>query len=201
LDTTACYSYISPSGKYTWKEEGDYMDTILNTNGCDSIISIHLAIKRVNTNIVETNWGLMVAFSGGEYKWFECGNNTLLDGQSDQSLATNIPGTYAAIITDHGCADTSACFTILPTDIADEPISKVKLYPNPTHGIFSIDLGKEYPKTLVTISNPGGKKILQKEFYNTDKIKISEALSPGLYFVTVNTGDREVFLKLVTSEE
>jgi hypothetical protein len=43
LDTTACFSYTSPSGNI-WTESGTYEDIIPNAAGCDSIITINLII-------------------------------------------------------------------------------------------------------------------------------------------------------------
>ncbi len=40
----ACNSYTSPSGLYTWTASGSYLDTLVNSNGCDSIITTELTI-------------------------------------------------------------------------------------------------------------------------------------------------------------
>jgi len=44
LDVTVCSQYTSPSGNYTWYAAGTYYDTIPNTQGCDSIITINLSM-------------------------------------------------------------------------------------------------------------------------------------------------------------
>jgi hypothetical protein len=44
ISEQVCASYISPSGMFTWSTTGTYMDTIPNTVGCDSIITISLTI-------------------------------------------------------------------------------------------------------------------------------------------------------------
>ncbi|MEL0212136.1 MAG: hypothetical protein VW891_16415, partial [Novosphingobium sp.] len=46
-------SYISPSGKI-WDSSGIYTDTIINNNGCDSIITLNLTISNP-TNYADTN--------------------------------------------------------------------------------------------------------------------------------------------------
>ena len=38
-------SYLSPSGKYLWTISGTYNDTIINSNGCDSIMTINLSVN------------------------------------------------------------------------------------------------------------------------------------------------------------
>ena len=43
---SACDSYTSPSGKYTWTISGIYHDTIPNAAGCDSSMAIDLTINK-----------------------------------------------------------------------------------------------------------------------------------------------------------
>jgi hypothetical protein len=42
IQVTSCNNYISPSGNYTWNTSGIYTDTIANSTGCDSIITVDL---------------------------------------------------------------------------------------------------------------------------------------------------------------
>ena len=44
LTVSACDSYTSPSGNYTWNTSGTYMDTLTNAAGCDSILTIDLTV-------------------------------------------------------------------------------------------------------------------------------------------------------------
>lgn len=41
---TACDNYSSPSGNYSWSTSGQYMDTVVNSHNCDSIITVNLQI-------------------------------------------------------------------------------------------------------------------------------------------------------------
>lgn len=44
IEETACATYTSPSGNYTWTTSGLYVDTIPNAAMCDSVIAIDLTI-------------------------------------------------------------------------------------------------------------------------------------------------------------
>lgn len=44
ISELACNSYTSPSGNYTWTSSGTYYDTIPNSQGCDSIMTINLTV-------------------------------------------------------------------------------------------------------------------------------------------------------------
>lgn len=45
LDVTACDSYASPSGNYTWTTSGTYYDTLSTVLGCDSLLTINLTVN------------------------------------------------------------------------------------------------------------------------------------------------------------
>jgi hypothetical protein len=49
-----CESYTSPSGLYTWTTNGTYQDTIPNSFGCDSTMTIHLTLNNTTSSIAET---------------------------------------------------------------------------------------------------------------------------------------------------
>ncbi len=46
----ACDEYTSPSGNYTWYNTGTYNDTIPNTGGCDSVITINILSFGITVN-------------------------------------------------------------------------------------------------------------------------------------------------------
>ncbi|MEY3983952.1 MAG: hypothetical protein RL160_1511 [Bacteroidota bacterium] len=46
LTLTRCNQMVSPSGKFTWTQNGTYTDIIPNAQGCDSLITVHLTITK-----------------------------------------------------------------------------------------------------------------------------------------------------------
>jgi len=46
ISPSVCYSYTSPSGNHTWSSSGTYMDTLINSAGCDSLITINLTVNQ-----------------------------------------------------------------------------------------------------------------------------------------------------------
>ncbi|NOQ24164.1 MAG: T9SS type A sorting domain-containing protein [Bacteroidales bacterium] len=52
INENACNSYTVPSGDETYTLSGTYMDTIPNTAGCDSIITINLTIINSTTSTI-----------------------------------------------------------------------------------------------------------------------------------------------------
>ncbi len=52
ISTSTCGTYVSPSGKYTYTQSGVYKDTIANSVGCDSIITINLTVTNETTSTI-----------------------------------------------------------------------------------------------------------------------------------------------------
>jgi hypothetical protein len=51
ISPVVCTSYTSPSGNDTWTSSGTYMDTIPNSVGCDSSITIHLLVNNSSASL------------------------------------------------------------------------------------------------------------------------------------------------------
>ncbi len=69
INVSACNSYKSPSNKYTWTVSNTYNDTIMNADGCDSVISIVLRVNKT-----EYSGGGVIACNkyrspSGKYLW------------------------------------------------------------------------------------------------------------------------------------
>jgi hypothetical protein len=81
VNVSACDSYTSPSGNHTWINSGVYTDTLLNTFGCDSIITINLTINNNSSNHLSGT----VFFN---YEPVQTGTVTLIqkDGTSPQEV-------------------------------------------------------------------------------------------------------------------
>ena len=44
-------SVVSPSGKYTWDQIGLYLDTLMGTGGCDSIVAVEVLVDQFQAPI------------------------------------------------------------------------------------------------------------------------------------------------------
>jgi Secretion system C-terminal sorting domain/FG-GAP repeat len=65
---TACDTFSSPSGNYAWTISGNYIDTIPNAFGADSIITIDLTVNYSNTGIdAQTACDSLLWIDGNSY--------------------------------------------------------------------------------------------------------------------------------------
>ena len=258
---TACNSFTSPSGYYTWNTSGTYFDTIsnivgcdslitfiltilenststlneiscypynfngttlLNTGtysdtiqnyaGCDSLITLNLTVIEVDNSVTQTVNELTANATVATYQWIDCQNaNTPIPGATSQSFTPTVNGSYACIITENGCTDTSSCYTISTIGMEGvEAFSGIKIYPNPANDKLVIDLGNKSEcdfqsrpdwQPRIELINSNGQIILEKEIGNLQKLEFDiRHLPAGKYFVKVLADGKQVFVEKVVKE-
>ncbi|MDG1913327.1 MAG: GEVED domain-containing protein [Crocinitomix sp.] len=196
---TACDSYESPSGIYTWTETGVYMDTLTNDAGCDSVMTYDLTINTVNVDVIAGDYELSADEIGLIYQWLDCNDDWAeIPGATDQTYSPLENGSYAVVITQDGCTDTSDCYDITALSIGSFENAGVRLYPNPTNGIFSLDFGALQSSVYMTIHNPAGQIVCQKQYSEAAKIDVELNVATGVYFITLQLeGAEELRKKIV----
>ena len=203
INETYCIKYISPSGNNIFDSSGIFYDTIPNTLGCDSIITINLTIIEVDTSITPMANELTANASGATYQWIVCQNgNTPIPGATNQSFTPSVNGSYAVIVTENGCTDTSSCYTISTIGIEGvEAFSGIKIYPNPANDKLVIDLGTKSHsdwQPRIELINSNGQIVLEKEIDNQQVIEFDlQPLPAGEYFVKLMVGDELLFVKKI----
>lgn len=190
-----CDEYISPSGK-VWLMSGVYTDTLINTTGCDSIITIDLTINTLNTTINFIDGELMAETAGITYQWLNCDEEyTEIIGETNQSFIPSINGTYAVQLNDGTCVDTSACYVVnnLSIDL-DAMETEISIYPNPNTGQFMVDLGNK--TTSVIIYNALGEVVYKNEFIS-GVIEVNLSGESGIYTISFIRNDQRRHKKII----
>ncbi len=90
LDLAVCDSYTSPSGKYTWTTSNTYSDTLPNSNGCDSIITVNLTINKTKFKTISAAACFQYVSPSLKHTWSESGTykDTLSSSASCDSIIT-----------------------------------------------------------------------------------------------------------------
>jgi hypothetical protein len=193
-----CTSYTSPSGLYTYTDDGIYYDTLTTVNGCDSIIVMDVSIG-FSYGISLSLEDFSVLDISGTYQWLDCNNNyAIIPGATDSIFYIQAIGSYAVEVTYQGCADTSACYgaTQILVGINQTDPNKLTLYPNPNSGIFSIELSEN---SSMIITDAIGKVVLEEQLYaGKNEIDFSKEVQ-GIYFVKLNNNNNQRVLKMMVN--
>jgi len=199
ISPTACNAYVSPSGNYTWTTSATYLDTIPNVAGCDSVITVNLTINSVDVTVDNSLMPILSANqAGATYRWLDCDNgNAPISGEMGQTFTATANGNYAVEVTFNGCTDTSACEAVTGVGVNEAKNTIVSIYPNPTNGMVSINLGSKNSVVDYTISSIEGKVIeTGKTSSNIIAVDLSNE-SKGVYFIRINTENTSTVYKLI----
>jgi len=133
-DAAICQGETITVGNQTYFENGIYQDILTAQNGCDSIVTTNLTVNDLSAEIVSTGSQLSASNqpSNVQYQWVNCTENYAEIGGATNPIYTAIAnGSYAVIVEQNGCRDTSACFDVTTVGIEKTGNSFFQIFPNP----------------------------------------------------------------------
>jgi Glycine rich protein/Secretion system C-terminal sorting domain len=130
---------------------------------------------------------VLIANELGIYKWYDVINQEIVIGENLQTFTPSNNGTYALIITQGNCIDTSMSYII--NSVGMESINfgeSFNMYPNPAKSYVNIDYDKNYEEMQVAIYDMLGKLVCFEEdasgeFVNFDISNLSEGVYTILF--------------------
>lgn len=199
LNETACDIYTLNGITYT--ESGSYQQTHVTAGGCDSIITLNLEIQALPVAaITQTGGTLNATQSGLAYQWIDCGNgNSPINGATAQSFTPASNGSYAVIIIQNNCKDTSACFAVTGLKINNSHNeNQLQAFPNPTGNNITLTVSKPLINASYKVVNILGQTIKEGKQLNGHKFIIElGSATPGVYMLEVNESNKTFHIKLI----
>lgn len=164
---------------------GTYTLTVTDSLGCVTMVDYTIT-EPAAIDASTTLSGVTITANNTSaiaYQWGFCATTfTPISGATSASYTATADGTYAVIVTEGSCSDTSACVTITGVGIDGFNAGSFSIYPNPTNGMFTI----ESPDQVnIIITNMIGETVLTQTVL-TGKTQFDLAnLSRGTYSVRV----------------
>ncbi|MBK9636401.1 MAG: T9SS type A sorting domain-containing protein [Bacteroidetes bacterium] len=199
---TECNSYTWIDGNTYTASNNTATFNIANgaANGCDSLVTLDLTINNVS-DLTTSTIGITITAnnSGATYQWLDCNNNyAIIASEISQSFTATINGDYAVELTENGCIDTSACVAITNVGVLENSIGDgLLVYPNPSNGIFSIDLGSVYENAQISITDILGKLIDTKNYSQSQILKLTLREQAGIYILSIKADDKMAVIRLI----
>lgn len=119
---------------------------------------------------------------GATYQWIDCIGNTGVPGAINQSFTTTaVSGTYAVIVSMGECSDTSDCFTVDQSSLA-EIATQLVIQPNPTTESVDISWLGEFDE--MNLIDASGKVLLRNKVSGLSHLTIHvKEFAAGIYYV------------------
>lgn len=93
---------------------------------------------------------------------------------------------------DNSCSSNSVGYSDLL-----ENINKILVYPNPSNGAFSVDLGDSYRSINVRVSDISGKLIISENHSNSQILNLDLNEPAGIYFITIESEEQIAVIRLM----
>ncbi len=143
---------------------GSYTDTLLATDGLDSIVTTMLSFWPLPAApaITQINDSTLQSSTASSYQWFR--NDTLLTGATDQLLINPQTGAHTVVVTDtNGCSSASAVFNYFapppPNGLQAPGSTLFSLFPTFSTGLLTLDYTG--PEATLLITGMDGRLIRQ----------------------------------------
>lgn len=188
MDTqTACESFVWIDGNTYTVDNNIATYTLINSTGCDSLITLYLTVNSVDTSLSIDGTEITSNALNANFQWLDCDNAfASINGEMSSSFIPESSGNYAVEIIQNGCIDTSECVSFIPTGIEESgENSEVKIFPNPTFDLLNIDLG-DLKNVSIRVLDSTGQVVFQKKKINTTLYQLEFDHPVGVYFIEIS---------------
>jgi len=168
-------------------------------SGLDSIIITNLMVSSVNIGVTQTENTLSSDFGGLAYQWLDCDNlYDPISGATNQVYLPNINGNYAAEITQGNCIDTTICYSIANLGLIQNDFgSGLLIYPNPSEGNFSIELGVNYEDVSIRITDLNGRLIQNNKYNSGQLLDLKFEETNGVYLIIIEAEGKKAVIRFI----
>jgi PKD repeat protein len=175
--------------------------TIANQQGTtvcmDSIKVMPLPVA----SITQSGNTLFAQPPGMAYQWYLAPPSpaNLIPGATSQFFNPQSEGLLCVVVSNAlGCKDT-ACIDFIPQSIYEaEWATPIQVFPNPTSGRVTIELGGDYNDLEVIVTDVTGRVMLSRQYLRASSIPIELDGNAGLHFIKLNDRDgRQAVLKVI----
>lgn len=216
---TACITYTWIDGLTYTRSTDAPQHKIKASNGCDSVIvKLNLTIKSIDTRItfqvvlggggggsqnsLTADGNSLIAAdngTGASYQWLDCDSSKQpISGATSRVFTPSREGSYAVAIVKGTCKDTSDCKQLGPSALLENDFDRaLRIYPNPTEGDITIDLGARQAFVELTLTAASGKQIARATYTDTEEVVYTLPQPAGIYFVTLTAASKRAVIRLV----
>ena len=187
-DTAICSYEVFNFGTQTLTSPGVYTEGFTSVYGCDSTVSLTLSHLLVDALVIVNDFDLQANESSATYQWLDCNDGwSAIAGATDQTFTPMDNGSYAVIVNDGACIDTSDCYDIVAlSSLEPNESNDVIIYPNPSDGEFNIVFASVVNEALVQVFDLSGKLVYANEYSDQSTINFSIDVAPGIYYLTLD---------------
>lgn len=196
----------------TWVQKGNSIHGEAGFDASGYSVSLSadgnsIAIGAIWNDVNGLSTGHVRVYSWNGSNWIQSGMD--IDGEAEgdlsgYSVSLSADGNVVAIgaPTNDGNGDNTGhvrVYSKTPLGIIENDFGfDLRSYPNPTDGIFTVELGKMYSSVSTKVFGLEGQLISRNNFSNTDSLKLEINGATGFYFVEIVADDsKKAIIKIL----
>jgi hypothetical protein len=182
---TACDSYTWIDGVTYTANNSTATFVLTNAAGCDSLVTLNLTITTSPTAVATDNLNATItASTGATYQWIDCATNLPIAGATAQTYTVTANGSYAVIVNNGTCEDTSDCVVIDYIGINEVSQDMISVYPNPTRDFVTINMTAA--NATIEVVDAQGKILQTSNVENGGTLSLA-SYETGMYIFRITT--------------
>lgn len=172
-----------------WEPEIDINQSRLyyftpDSGQCARMDSMLVEVISVDTSLNVNNNFLSARAESASYQWLRCEEQfTLMDGETNQELEVVSTGSYAVIINQGNCSDTSRCVFVSTLGGITQTPESLTLSPNPVEDNCILTVPPSLIGAAYLVSDLNGRVVLSGSLSSPSTIVETKSLKPGMYFI------------------
>lgn len=202
------FQFICPNGSYNFNgtiltAPGTYTDTLNNIFGCDSVVQLNLAQLNVDTSVTQNGATLTANANVLFYQWLDCNNGFApVQGATSKSFTPSANGSYAVIVQQSGCFDTSACRTVSTVGLAQmNANTQIRIYPTRSSGTVQISGLPTRDDLQILLSDLSGRILAEERIFGNAEYGFDLGrFAAGLYQLSIQSAGKTIISAKVIRE-
>ena len=203
---TSSTQFKCPDVGYNWNGTilnvgGVYYDTLQNVFGCDSIIQLTLSNLLVDTSVTQNGAVLSANHTGISYQWLDCNNGYApISGATNKTYTATTNGSYAVIVLQSGCYDTSSCRTVTTVGLNDPSSgTEIQVFPTASNATIHIRIANGNYNYHLQLMDMSGRMIAEEMIKNTMEydFDISRFATGSYQLLIVNEKQQQTLFKVL----
>jgi hypothetical protein len=183
---------------------GSWSVIVSDAGGCSASVSGTVnEPAMLDTSVSVAGYVLTANATAVTYQWIDCADLLPIAGETNADYTVTANGSYAVVVSDGTCSDTSSCYTFTDLGVGNVSASwNIKTYPNPVKEQLTIHLENYNGELTLTLSDMSG-KVLRSQIYNTIdgeilRVEFKE-MAKGIYILRLD-GNEGVYVQEIVKE-
>ncbi len=206
IEASICEKDYFPIGDSLYNETGRYVNALISSEGCDSIVILKLEVEPMptinlgNDTTISTQETLILTPNRyyPEIIWNDSVSQSYFVIDSTMGIGT-FPITVM-VTNNYGCTNYDTINVTIVTDslnnnISDIQKSDIKVYPNPTNGLIYIDSNAIIDKVI--LYNESGIPLFKREPKHKTGLNISNYPCGIYYLLIIDSNNSSIVRKII----